>query len=159
MAASQLVELARTKGRKPILYSLVSVIAVATSQITLVLCHAVFGLSAVPANVIAVSVGTVPSYELNRSWVWGKKGKSHLWKEVVPFWALAFLGLALSTVTVAIVERYNDSTLAISAANLGAFGFLWVGKFLLLHYVLFKDHGAVAEDDPEDDQTDVARPG
>ena len=140
MATAQLVELARTKGRKPILYSLVSVIAVAVSQLVLVVCHAVIGLEAVPSNLIAVSAGTIPSYTLNRSWVWGKRGKSHLWKEVVPFWALAFLGLALSTVTVAVVERWNDSTLAISAANLAAFGVLWVGKFLLLHYVLFKQH-------------------
>lgn len=141
------MEIAKTKGRKPILYSLVSVIAVTVSQVTLVVCHAVFDLSAVPANVIAVAAGTIPSYELNRSWVWGKKSKSHLWKEVVPFWALSFLGLVLSTVTVAIVESYNDSTLAISAANLGAFGVLWVGKFALLHFVLFKDHHEPNDED------------
>ena len=139
MPVARLMDFARTKGRKPILYSLVSVIAVTVSQAVLVLCHAVFDLDAVPSNIIAVAAGTVPSYELNRSWVWGKSSKSNLWKEVVPFWALSFLGLVLSTLTVAVVERYNDSTLAISAANLGAFGFLWVGKFLLLHYVLFKD--------------------
>ena len=138
--ATQLVDLAKTKGRKPILYSLVSVIAVTVSQIVLVLCHAVFDLTAVPSNIIAVAAGTVPSYELNRSWVWGKTSKSHLWKEVVPFWALSFLGLVLSTVVVAVVEQYNDSTIAISVANLGAFGVLWIGKFALLHYVLFKDH-------------------
>lgn len=147
MPRAQLVEIAKTKGRKPILYSLVSVIAVTVSQITLVVCHAVFDLSAVPANVIAVAAGTIPSYELNRSWVWGKTSKSHLWKEVVPFWALSFLGLVVSTITVAIVEGYNDSTVAISLANLGAFGVLWVGKFLLLHYVLFKDHHQPNDED------------
>jgi putative flippase GtrA len=113
---------------------------VVVSQVTLVLCHGLLDMSAVWSNIVAVAAGTVPSYELNRSWVWGKTSKSHLWKEVVPFWALSFLGLVLSTVTVAVVEQYNDSTPAIQAANLGAFGVLWVGKFLLLHYVLFKDH-------------------
>jgi putative flippase GtrA len=146
LGVARLIDLARTKGRKPILYSLVSVIAVTVSQIVLVLCHGVFGLGAVPSNVIAVAAGTVPSYELNRSWVWGKTSKSHLWKEVVPFWSLSFLGLVLSTVVVAIVETYNDSTIAISAANLGSFGFLWVGKFMLLHYVLFKDHAPTDDD-------------
>jgi len=130
------------RAHKPILYSLVSVIAVVTSQVVLVLCHGVFHLSGVWSNIIAVSAGTIPSYTLNRSWVWGKTSKSHLWKEVVPFWALAFLGLALSTVTVAVAEDWNDSTLVVSAANLAAFGVLWIGKFLLLHYVLFKDHAA-----------------
>ena len=139
--ASSLIELARTKGRKPLLYSAVSVIAVLTSQITLIVCHAVIGMSAVWSNIIAVAAGTIPSYELNRTWVWGKTSKSHLWKEVVPFWALSFIGLVFSTVVVAVVETYNDSTIAIQLGNLGAFGILWVGKFLLLHYVLFKDHG------------------
>ena len=133
------------RAHKPIMYSLVSVIAVVVSQVVLILCHGVFDLSAVWSNIIAVAAGTVPSYSLNRSWVWGKKGNSHLWKEVVPFWALSFLGLVLSTVTVAIAERWNDSTVVIAGANLAAFGVLWVGKFLLLHYVLFKDHGATDE--------------
>ena len=127
------------------MYSLVSVIAVVVSQAVLILCHGVFGLTAVWSNIIAVAAGTIPSYSLNRSWVWGKKGGSHLWKEVVPFWALSFLGLVLSTVNVAIAARWNDSTVVVAGANLAAFGVLWVGKFLLLHYVLFKDHDAADE--------------
>ena len=102
MPAAQLIDLAKTKGRKPILYSLVSVISVAVSQIALVIAHAVFGLGAEVSNVIAVAAGTVPSYSLNRRWVWGKATKSHLWKEVVPFWVLSFIGLVFSTVVVAV---------------------------------------------------------
>ena len=49
------------------------------------------------ANVVACAVATVPSYYLNRCWAWGRRGRSHLWKEVVPFWVIAFAGLALST--------------------------------------------------------------
>lgn len=93
-----------------------------------------------------MAAGTVPSYSLNRRWVWGKTSKSHLWKEVVPFWALSFLGLVLSTVVVAIAASWKDTTLVVSAANLATFGVLWVGKFLLLHYVLFKDHAPTADD-------------
>ena len=93
--ASSLIELAKGKGRKPLLYSAVSVIAVVTSQIVLVLCHAVLGMSAEWSNIIAVAAGTVPSYSLNRSWVWGKSTKSDLWREVVPFWVMSFAGLAL----------------------------------------------------------------
>ena len=146
MPAAKLIDLAKTKGRKPILYSLVSVISVAVSQVVLIFCHGVLDMTAEVSNVIAVAAGTVPSYSLNRRWVWGKATKSHLWKEVVPFWVLSFIGLVFSTVVVAVVETYNDSTVAISLANLAAFGVLWVGKFLLLHYVLFKDH-APAEGD------------
>ena len=142
MVASALIELAKGRGRKPLLYSAVSVVAVLTSQITLVISHGLIGLSPVWSNIIAVAAGTVPSYELNRSWVWGKTSKSHLWKEVVPFWSLSFFGLVFSTVLVSVATTWwGDTTLVVQAANLTAFGILWVGKFLLLHYVLFKDHG------------------
>jgi putative flippase GtrA len=144
--AQSLIELAKGRGRKPLLYSAVSVIAVVTSQVTLVICHAVLGMSAEWSNIIAVAAGTVPSYELNRSWVWGKTTKSHLWKEVVPFWVLSFVGLVFSTVVVSLAtDWWKDTTLVVQGANLAAFGILWVGKFLLLHYVLFKDHGEHAE--------------
>ena len=146
MPAAKVIDLAKTKGRKPILYSLVSVISVVVSQIVLIICHGVIGLTAEVSNVIAVAAGTIPSYSLNRRWVWGKSTKSHLWKEVVPFWVLSFVGLVFSTVVVSIVEDHNDSTAAIALANLAAFGVLWVAKFLLLHYVLFKDH-APGDDD------------
>ena len=146
MVASSLIDLAKGRGRKPLLYSAVSVVAVATSQAVLVVCHGVLGLSAELSNIIAVAAGTVPSYELNRSWVWGKTSKSHLWKEVVPFWTLSFVGLVFSTVVVSAATKiWEDTTLVVQVANLTAFGILWVGKFLLLHYVLFKDHGDKAE--------------
>lgn len=144
---SGLIELAKTKGRKPLLYSAVSVIAVLTSQITLVICHALLGMSAEWSNVVAVAAGTVPSYSLNRSWVWGKTKKSHLWREVVPFWVMSFIGLVFSTVVVSLATKwFKDTTVVVQAANLAAFGTLWVGKFLILHYVLFKDHGDHAEE-------------
>ena len=144
---ASLFELAKTKGRKPILYALVSVVAVAVSQGALFIGHAVVGLSAESANVIAVAAGTVPSYSLNRRWVWGKTSQSHLLKEVLPFWVLSFVGLVFSTVVVSIAtEVWRETTLVVQAANLGAFGVLWVGKFLLLHYVLFKDHAPTEGD-------------
>src|SRR3954453_18743457 len=144
--ASSLIDLAKGRGRKPLLYSAVSVIAVVTSQIVLVLCHGVFGLSAEVSNIIAVAAGTIPSYELNRSWVWGKTSKSNLWKEVIPFWVFSFVGVVFSTVLVSVAtDLWGDTTVIVQAANLAAFGILWVGKFLLLHYVLFKDEGEQAD--------------
>ncbi len=119
-------------------YSLVSVVAVAVSQLVLITCNGLLHWSAVPANVAAVSIGSIPSYTLNRRWVWGKRGANHLWREVVPFWALAFLGLAFSTLLVHVAVQWNDSTLVASAANLTAFGILWVVKYLLLDSLLFR---------------------
>lgn len=131
--------------RKPVRYSLVSVVAVGVSQLVLIVCNGLLDWSPVASNLAAVTIGCIPSYTLNRSWVWGKRGRNHLWREVAPFWALALLGLAFSTLLVHLAANWNDSTLVVSAANLTAFGILWVVKYLLLDSVLF----ALPSDDTE----------
>lgn len=147
--ASALVSLrerARTPGgQKAIKYMAVSVVTVLVSQIALFLLYAGFHWTAKSANVLACVIGGVPSYYLNRTWTWGKKGKSHLWKEVVPFWALAFIGLAFSTWTADFTEswahQHTDSRLAqaciINVAVIAAFGVLWVVKFVIFNKVMF----------------------
>lgn len=137
-------------GKKAIKYTLVSVISVMVSLIAFVLLNGVIKLAAVPSNILAVTAGGVPSYWLNRRWAWGKSGRSHLWKEVLPFWTLAFAGLALSTWWVALAEDWGmdhlDShalrTVCNAAANLAAFGVLWIGKFVIFNKLMFVDHHA-----------------
>ena len=98
------------------------------------------------ANVIATAVGTVPSYVLNRRWVWGRRDTSDPWREVAPFWALSFTGLALSTFAVDRADHVAASlhltgatrTVGLLAANVASFGVLWVAQFLLLDRVLFR---------------------
>ena len=100
------------------------------------------------ANIIAVAVATVPSYELNRKWAWGKSGRGHLWREVVPFWALAFLGLAFSEWAVVVAGHWaRDHQLVrlarsalVNGAALSAFGVLWVAKFVIFNKLLFVHH-------------------
>ncbi len=154
-AVSAVLERARTPGgRKAIRYSLVSVVSVAVSQTALFLFFTVGHWSATSANVAAVAVGSVPSYYLNRRWAWGKKGRSHLWREIVPFWVLAFVGLAFSTAAVAFAETFahdvSDSRivqgLVINGASFTAFGILWVVKFYLFNKVIFV-HDPVVRDE------------
>lgn len=137
------------QGQKAIRYTLTSVVSVAVSQVLLAIFLTIAGWSARMANIAACSIASIPSYVLNRRWAWGKRGKSHLWKEVVPFWALALLGLAFSTWAADWAESAShDNTLAIMAAALGAFGVLWVAKFVIFNEVLFKHHHEVLEDAP-----------
>jgi putative flippase GtrA len=97
------------------------------------------------ANVVATAVGTVPSFELNRRWVWHKVGRRSLTTEVVPFWVLSFSGLALSTVAVAAAADWATTakledtarTLAVEGAHLAGFGVLWIVQFLVLDRFLF----------------------
>jgi putative flippase GtrA len=126
-------------------YCTVSGISTVTSLVGLYLFYRVVGLSPGWANVVASCIATVPSYYLNRSWAWGKNGKSHFMKEVAPFWIIAFISLLISTVVVRFAGRESVSiaskdvrALILVAANFVTYGFLWVGKFILFNKVLFK---------------------
>jgi putative flippase GtrA len=131
--------------RKLMRYGAVSLVATATSLTVLGVLVGTRVDSPVWANVVATAVGTVPSFELNRRWVWRKAGGRSLAAEILPFCALSFAGLVLSTVTVAAAARWaNDTgftgslrTVAVELANVSAFGALWVIQFVVLDRLLF----------------------
>jgi len=126
-------------GAKLIRFGAVSAFNVVFGQSLLLAAQVVFRWPAVASNIFAVSVSAVPAYLLSRYWVWQKKGKNHLMREVLPFWTLALLGFGLSTAAVWLVERqWDPHPLVINLTNLVAFGFVWVGKFYVLDRVLFK---------------------
>jgi putative flippase GtrA len=122
----------------------VSVVTTVISVSILMIATAVIGVEAWIANIIATSIATVPSYSLNRRWTWGRTDASDPLREVLPFWILAFLGLALSTVTVGIADSWAARTQlppslhlgAVLAGHLGGFGLLWVAQFVILDRVL-----------------------
>jgi putative flippase GtrA len=152
---SALLEQARSPtGKKFLKYSAVSVVSVAVNLVMLVFAFGILGWSAAPSNIFAVAVSAVPSYYLNRAWAWGKRGRSHFMKEVVPFWALAFLGLVISTIAVHIVGdnvkhlHHAVQTVIVALTNVGAFGVLWIVKFVIFNELLFKHHPEVLEDEP-----------
>jgi putative flippase GtrA len=97
-------------------------------------------LGAAWSNVLAVGLSAIPAFIALRRFVWRRVGKHSLSREIVPFWAYTFVGLAFSTLVVANVEDRWQSAFAVSLANIGAFGLLWVAKFLLLDLWMFTDH-------------------
>ena len=131
--------------RKLARYATVSVISTSVSLTILGALVATSAVTAGWANVIATAVGTFPSFELNRRWVWGRTGRRSAVAEVVPFCALSFLGLGLSTLAVSVAAGWAASaglgtaarTLVAQGANVGTFGTLWVVQYLLLDRVLF----------------------
>jgi len=125
-------------GAKGAKYLAVSAFNVLFGQSLLVLARAGFGWEPVAANIFAVTVSAGPAYVLSRYWVWQKTGKNHFWREVVPFWTLAVVGLVLSTVLVAITSQFSDSTIVLMLSNLFAFGLVWVAKFFILDRILFR---------------------
>jgi putative flippase GtrA len=146
----------RTHGLK---YSAVSIVNVAIGQGLLVFFSAILHIRPAIANVVAVCLSAVPAYFLTRKWVWGKSGKSHLYKEVLPFWGFALAGLVMSTLAVSLAtnltgiadippaDRTTIEKLVPNIANMLAFGVLWVVKFFVLDAYIFGRHHHTALDD------------
>ena len=130
--------------RKLLRYAAVSAVTTTISQTILAVLVATRTTGAVTANVIATMVGTVPSFELNRRWVWNKHGRRSLGGEMLPFAVLSAAGLGLSSLAVGIashfVEHWSTTTrtLTIQLASVTAFGIVWLVQFVLLDKVLFK---------------------
>ncbi|MDZ7674633.1 MAG: GtrA family protein [Acidimicrobiales bacterium] len=147
------VFLERTFGDRPriikwVKYSSASVAGVITGQSTLLICLVVLDLAAVVANLIAVTLGAVPNYLINRAWTFNKRGTHSFTREVLPFWSMALLGLLLSTFTVAwAADRFDENVLAVMAANMLAFGTIWIAKFFVLDRVLFAPLAEALEHD------------
>ncbi|HEX3622487.1 MAG TPA: GtrA family protein [Acidimicrobiales bacterium] len=130
---------------KIVRYGAVSVISTTLSLTVLGVLVFTGTLSPGRANVVATAIGTVPSFELNRRWVWGRTGRRSVWAEVGPFWALSFAGLGLSTLAVSIAGRWavdaglhaGMRALVAQAANVCAFGSLWIAQFVILDRTVF----------------------
>ena len=143
-------------GLKVFRYCGVSVFNVVFGQALLLGFYKVLEWPAAWANVAAVCISAGPAYLLSRKWVWGQTGSHSVRSEVAPFWGLALLGLMLSTVMLAeglglllstvfvgLADARWESGLAVSAANLAAFGFVWVFKFVILEKVMWKQPGVL----------------
>src|SRR5579862_3335863 len=127
-------------GRHPaqlMRYATVSAISTSVSLAILGVLVATRAVTAGWANVIATSVATVPSFELNRRWVWAKKGPRSLHREAAPYFALTFVGLGLATVTVSTLTGYasrhhaGDATRTLVALGSYLFGFgtVWIVQY------------------------------
>jgi putative flippase GtrA len=143
------------EGRKLIRFTSVSVISTIVSQALILVFYGLTGwMGVVAATVVANCLATIPAYNLNRRWTWGKSGKSHLMKEVVPFWAMSCLGIAGSyfmsllakhivngTYFVPLVNGHLQhhhhviATLIVMAANFLAFAIFWVLKLLVFNRI------------------------
>jgi putative flippase GtrA len=147
-------------------YAAVSAISTAVSLALLGLLVATNATTAGWANVVATLVGTIPSFELNRRWVWNRTGHRSFGAEVGPFLALSFVELGLSTMAVSAAARWATAarfgttahTLAAEAANVATYGSLWIAQYVVLDRVLFRSYSSVvaAPAGPDrDDQVDV----
>lgn len=145
------------EGRKIFRYSMVSVISTAVSFVVLGLVYGVLRLwTEVPSTLFANGVATFPSYWLNRNWAWGKTGRSHLMKEVLPFWVAAAAGIAFSMVGASVAREVSTdfhlhhlaSTAVVLVANVASFGIFWVLKLMLFNRLFHVPSAMVHLEEP-----------
>ena len=134
---STLQRLRAEHGLKALRYCGVSLVNVTVGISVLAVCHGVLGWPAVWANLAAWMVGTAPAYLLSRAWVWKRSGQHRLGGEVLTFWIMALVGLAVSSLAVAIIEHFTQRTLLVVAGNFGAYGCVWVAKYVFLDQVMW----------------------
>src|ERR1700733_15136068 len=86
-----------SEGKKLTRYFLGSVV---TTGVSFAWITIMYGLKIIPGVIWATLSGNlvavIPSYYWNRAWAWGKRGRSHFRREIVPYWSMAFLGIAFS---------------------------------------------------------------
>ena len=127
----------------------VSLAAVAASQLTLAILVGVTRLSAGTSAVLASMAGAAVSYVLSR-WAWERKGRPHVLKETLPFWAVSvgawiFLGVVshyASKWAVSMGFSHWQRVLVVNVAYLMANCVTFVTRFAIFHYILFADRGS-----------------
>ena len=128
------------EAKQLIRYSMVSVISTIASFGVLALVYGLHIIKGeIEATVFANVVATIPSYFLNRKWVWGKGGRSHVMKEIVPFWVMSAIGITVSIGGAAVARHIGtvnhlthlQETAVLLLANLISFGLFWVLKYML----------------------------
>jgi putative flippase GtrA len=132
------------EGKKIIRFTMVSVVSTVTSFAAISLFY---GLKIIPGVLWATLAGnlvaSLPAYQLNRRWTWGKRGKSHFRKEIIPFWSMTMLGIAVSQIG-ALWARHEvyihhwshlANTALVSFTNLFSFALFWFLKMLVFNRI------------------------
>jgi len=143
--------MARPRVRRLIKFGAVSAVAVAVSQTTLLVTFGILHWDARPSNLTAFVLSTIPSFELNRRWTWRRGGRTHVRRELIPFWVLAFVGLLVSDLATNFAASASEDlttrtaqTLVVMGASLATYGMLWLVKFALLDHLVFHDRDALS---------------
>lgn len=132
-------------GDRFLRFAPVALATLITSQLVLAILTAT-GMSAGKAALIASIVGAFVSYVLSR-WAWDSRGRPDLLRETVPFWLVSFAVWGILSLVAhyagafAIHEHLHhlEKHLVVNGAYFVANCVTFVCRFLIFHYVLFKD--------------------
>jgi putative flippase GtrA len=136
-------------GKRFSRFILVAAGAVIASQVTLAVCLGPVGWTAGRSALTAWLAGAAVSYVLSR-WAWERKGRPNLLKETLPFWIVSVGTAIVLTLTtkwanqhaLAMNMSHTERVLFAGAAYFLANCVTFLTRFLIFHYILFKDRGS-----------------
>jgi len=136
-------------GKRFSRFILVAAGAVVASQVTLAVCLGPVGWTAGRSALTAWLAGAAVSYVLSR-WAWERKGKPNLLRETLPFWIVSVGTAVVLTLTtkwanqhaLAMDMSHTERVLFAGAAYFLANCVTFLTRFLIFHYILFRDRGS-----------------
>ena len=100
-AATGVRQLRLPLGTRLFRYTAGSAICLAVSEGALFIL-VLAGFQGWVASLLASVAGIIPGYPLNRTWTFGRRGRSHVWREVVPYWLTTIGGALFAALLVGI---------------------------------------------------------
>src|SRR5699024_2076528 len=121
-----------------------SVIAAAVSELAFLLLYGPVGSGPRIASALAFVAGAVPRYVLSRRWAWGRRGRSRLGREVLPYVVVVVATAALAMFMTSVAEGFVQRVVAaptlrvvlVGAVFLLTFGAMFVVKFVVFDRVV-----------------------
>ena len=133
-------------GQRAFRYTLGSGISFVISQVVFIASYGVLHLfDARSSSIFATMAGAVPSYFMNRYWAWQKQGRSHLSKDVFPYFVMAAVSLVFSTWSADFASSHKDivgashfvQLMFVDGAYIASFVILWFAKYTFMDRILF----------------------
>ncbi len=133
-------------------YAVTSAVATAVSETTLLALYGSGLLGATTAAVAANLAGTLPSYFMSRYWIWPEGDRTHAARQVVTYWLISIVSLVVSTVATGVAAAHAPGdhaarVVVVGVAYVGTYGALWIAKFALYHFVVFRAPSTAAGPD------------
>src|SRR5215472_888587 len=131
--------------RQFVRFAMVACVSLGASELTLSVAY-LAGATGGVAGLCGWLVGAGTSYLLSR-WAWQRKGRPHLLKETLPFWAISIGTAAVLSLTSHFAASYakhhgmprHEAVVVVAVAYLIANFVTFMTRFLIFHYVLFAD--------------------
>jgi putative flippase GtrA len=138
-------------GNRFLRFVLVSLAAVITSQLVLLILTGPPNLGGFTSGLLASMVAAGVSYLLSR-WAWERKGKPDVLRETLPFWAVSIACWIILGLTTHYFNSWAKSMdihhwerhLIVNGAYLVMNCITFVCRFLIFHYALFADRSGPA---------------